>query len=123
MYLGRKLLDCINLKYLIENVFGSLGRMAKRHPEKVFKDQPWPGKWKRRQKGTCQGAKVSSSIGCTLPYVLELSRLSIPTEDGDSGAKKKKKKAEKPININTVSAANMNIRRQYSNSFFSNSFQ
>ena len=104
MYLGRKLLNCINLKYLIENVFGSLGRMAKRHPEKVFKDQPWPGKWKRRQKGTCQGAKVSSSTGCTLPYVLELSRLSIPTEDGDSGPKKtttKKKTKQKSLLIST----------------------
>lgn len=50
MCLGRKCLDCLNLKYLTKDVSGGLSRMAKQDPERGLKDPPLSGKWERRQK-------------------------------------------------------------------------
>lgn len=79
MCLGRKWLDCVNLKYyLLEGITGDLNRTAKQDPDRSISPttqgpttaRKWGG---RNGKEGIWGTRVSSSIRHASPWILKTS--------------------------------------------------
>lgn len=121
--LGRKRLDCVNLRYLIEGASRDLSRMAEQDPEKRLKDQPWEVGRGGRKEGS--GVPESAAqLGAHCHRFCNFSRLCIPAARWWPWypPQKKKRKAEREI-AHEVSGCKNEHQRARFNSSFINRFQ
>lgn len=122
MCLGRKRLDCVNLRYLIEGASRDLSRMAEQDPEKRLKDQPWEVGRGGRKEGS--GVPESAAqLGAHCHRFCNFSRLCIPAARWWPWypPPKKKRKQNERLPMRLV-AAKMSIRGQDSIPLLSTDF-